>query len=317
MMVENEFGTGFVPDIPRDTDYVFTGAEAFDWDKGFDIEQKIREEIGAYSYKLKPNNQERSSSCVAQAWDKYGEVKYLLNKKKEINFSPRWTYANIHLPNGGAYIYNGGEWLKNHGLIPNDIFPSEPMTEEHLRDKRPYLDGTGPEFELWQQLMNKGKLFGVMRNIDLFAKAIRENDGLVFGVLGSNNGTWLKEFPIPPVDINSVQWGHALYAGKAKKINGKKYIGVLNSWGNIGDKGWQWLSEDYINVTFAHSGWTWSPVIGEIKDIQLYKDIDAYIKINNIRWTKTAEWAKIKEHFMTDLSRGNYYDYLQYSKNYN
>ena len=316
ILVENKYGTGFVPERERDTDYIFCGREDdFDWDKGFDIEEKIKKELGSYSYQLKPNHQLRSYSCVAQAWDKYGEIKYLLHEKNEINFSPRWIYSNIHLPNGGAKIYSGGRWVRDHGLLPEDIFPSLPMTEEHLRDKGPYKDGKGPDFELWQQLMSKGKLFSVWRSVDLFAKAIRENDGLVFGVGGCNNGTWRKEFPKPPRSLNDVQWGHAIYAGKAKKINGKKYIGILNSWGEkTGDKGWQWLGEDYINKTFAYTGWTWSPVIGEIKDLKLYQDVEKYIRANKVRWNKTSEWAKVKEHFITDMSRSNYYDYLQLKK---
>ena len=315
MLVENKFGTGLVPDIEKDTDYVFTGDEAFDWNEGFDIEDKIKRELGVATYKLKPNNQKRSLSCVGQGWDKYGEVKYLLYEKNEINFSPRWIYSNIHLPNGGARIYSGGAWVRDHGLLPDNIFPSEPMTEDHLRDKGVYKDGIGNDYELWQQLFSKGKLFSVWRTMDLFAKAIRDNDGLVFGVVGNNNGTWRSEFPQPPESINDVQWGHAIYAGRAKKINGKKYIGILNSWGeNIGDRGWQWLDEDYINKTFAFTGWTWAPVLGEIKDLQLYKDIERYIKVNKIRWNKTSEWARVKEHFVTDLTRGHYYDYLQIKK---
>lgn len=315
MLAENKFGTGFVPQEERDTDYVFTGEEEFDWDKGFDIEDRIRKEIGAATYKLKPNNQEQTSSCVAQAWDKYGEVKYLLNQKNELNFSPRWIYSNIHLPNGGAYIYAGGEFVKNNGMIPDDILPSYPMTEEHMRDKGPYKDGVGPEFELWKQLINKGQLLSVWRTIDLMAKAIRDNDGLVFGVGGCNNGTWRTEYPKPPETFDDITWGHAIYAGRAKKINGKKYIGILNSWGDkTGNRGWQWLGEDYINKTFAYTGWTWSPVIKEIQDIKLYKDIEEYIKVNKVLWKKTAEWAKIKQNFLTELTRGNYYDYLQAKK---
>ena len=317
MLAEGDYGTGFVPDIERSTDYVFGGREDdFDWEEGFDIEQKIRQTIGAYTYKLKPNDQMRSSSCVAQAWDKYAEVKYLLNQKHEINLSPRFIYSNIHLPNGGAFIYAGGDFVKNQGTVPNDILPSEPATEEHLRDKGPYKDGKGPDYEVFRQVISGGTLQSVWRNIDLFAKAIRDNDGLVFGVGGTNNGTWHKEFPIPPESVDDVKWAHAIYAGKAKMKNGKKYIGILNSWGNVGDKGWQWLGEDYINKTFAFTGWTWSPDIKEIKDLELYADVEAYIEANNIQWTKTAEWKKIKDHFVTQMSRGNYYDYLQAKKYY-
>jgi hypothetical protein len=45
-------------------------------------------------------------------------------------------------------------------------------------------------------------------------------------------------------------WGHALFAGRFRIKDGKKEIGILNSWGNVGDRGWQWLSEEW----FANEG---------------------------------------------------------------
>ena len=67
-------------------------------------------------------------------------------------------------------------------------------------------------------------------------------------------GTWLSPFPKPPAKR---VWGHWLYAGKAKLIDGKKYIGVLNSWGiDTGEKGWQWIGEDYFKSGHVWYGWT-------------------------------------------------------------
>jgi hypothetical protein len=85
----------------------------------------------------------------------------------------------------------------------------------------------------------------VNTDIDSVATALRDMNGVVIGVDGANNGTWNSMYPNPPKDGQS-QWHHWLFVGKAKMINGKKYIAVLNSWGNVGDMGWQWLSEDYF-----------------------------------------------------------------------
>lgn len=35
-------------------------------------------------------------------------------------------------------------------------------------------------------------------------------------------------------------------------IDGKKYIGFLNSWGDtVGEKGWQFIGEDYFNSQYG------------------------------------------------------------------
>lgn len=92
----------------------------------------------------------------------------------------------------------------------------------------------------------------VNTDIDIVAQAIRENKGVVLGITGVNNGTWESNMPKPPTNsAPSARWYHWVYAGKAKVINGKKYIGILNSWGNVGDKGWQWLSEDYFKTILS------------------------------------------------------------------
>ena len=49
-------------------------------------------------------------------------------------------------------------------------------------------------------------------SIDNVALALRDNKGVVIGVSGENNGTWLTAFPTPP---KTAEWGHWLFVGKA------------------------------------------------------------------------------------------------------
>ena len=104
-------------------------------------------------------------------------------------------------------------------------------------------------------LLNEEKsYFNVNTDINSIAQAVRDNNGVVIGVTGQNNGTWLSTYPAVPT---KGEWNHWLYAGKAKLINGVKYIGFINSWGiTVGDKGWQWIPEAYFNGTWIWSGWT-------------------------------------------------------------
>lgn len=86
-------------------------------------------------------------------------------------------------------------------------------------------------------------------SIDYMAGYIRDHHGLVSGVLGDNAG-WRASDGIvkPPI---SKDWGHALYFCAAKMINGKKYVGGPNSWGNgWGGNGWFWIGADYFGSLF-------------------------------------------------------------------
>jgi hypothetical protein len=52
-----------------------------------------------------------------------------------------------------------------------------------------------------------------------------------------------------PVSVSNPGFYHWLYACGSEMIDGKKYIIVKNSWGGqCGDKGYQWLSEDFFKM---------------------------------------------------------------------
>lgn len=91
-------------------------------------------------------------------------------------------------------------------------------------------------------------------SLESVAIAIRDNKGCLIGFSGANNGTWLTEYPQTD---SSPEWGHAMYAGKAQTIKGKKYIGCLNSWGEkTGKKGWQWFGEEWFEQKLVLNPWT-------------------------------------------------------------
>ena len=84
--------------------------------------------------------------------------------------------------------------------------------------------------------------------IDVFAKAIIVGKGAVIGVVGTNNGTWNSKFPKPPAlgTPQSKLWVHAILAVGFVKIEGKLYIKIKNSWGTIGENGYQYLGEEWF-----------------------------------------------------------------------
>ena len=94
-------------------------------------------------------------------------------------------------------------------------------------------------------------------DIDSVAQAMRDCGGVVLGVSGTNNGTWLTNYPLAQIKEDNTSWHHWLFCGKSRVVNGKKFLGVLNSWGNsVGENGWQYLSEDFFKNSLVWSCWT-------------------------------------------------------------
>lgn len=289
-LVEQQFGTGYVYKEPEKTDRVFSASTPdFDWQKGFDIEDELKKKLGS-SFRLPINNQYQTQSCVGQAWAKYAGIKKVMGDPNPnwVEFSPRDIYSHIHLPGGGSYVIQGGLFMKNNGILPFEQLPSYwsgkpnvPATEELMRDRgleggKESGDNANPHiYDNMRQLVKGGSVEYVNEDIDSIAKAIRDNYGCVLGLYGENNGTWLTEYPKP----GRIVWGHGEYAGKAKYINGKKYIGMPNSWGTgVGRGGWQWFGEEWFNPWYIGSAHTWSPEVGNIVRIADLEKIYNYVK---------------------------------------
>lgn len=250
-IMENQIhGTGAIVDKKDKRDYQFRdvamGLAPFDWIIGYDVEELIGK-------KIKVKDQNGSGSCGGQAWSYYGEVLDPDLEEKSAKFVYSHTFV---LPAGSAGRTNcdlviekgwGDESLTtsyDNGLPPGESF----MQRKSDITPEAYADA----------FVDRGLSYAnVESNIDAIALAIRENKGCIIGITGKNNGTWTSKFPLPPNKVDRDSWNHWIYCGKAKMINGKKYIGFLNSWGEgVGDKGWQWISEDYIKYPLVWSVWT-------------------------------------------------------------
>lgn len=242
---EDKLGKGAVKSPLDERDYqweeVAMGIAPFDWSKGYDIEKVL-------GHTLSPKDQGSSSSCGGQAWSMLAAVQEDIATQSFEERSAKYVYAQTFVPGGGSGGRANSEIYKGQGISyeklcpsyePSGSLPSEmfitrvqDITAEARKNAKEALAAT---------------YFNVSPDIDSIAQAIKTNGGVVLGIDGSNNGTWLSEFPKMPQDGEKI-WRHWVYAGKAKIVRGVKYIGVLNSWGaEAGVKGWQWLSEEYIN----------------------------------------------------------------------
>lgn len=248
--MSDRFGKGAIKDRYDIRNFQYKAPRAglpFDWNKGFDIEEKI----GA---RLVTKDQDGSYSCGGQAWAYYGEVLEAVATGTYEPRSARWIYSYTHVSGGGSNGKDNSDFCVNKGwALEKNVLSYDnghPPSERFMITKPAVTQAIIEDTEVDKAL----SYLQVNANIDLFAQAIQENNGMVLGVDGQDNGTWLSLFPKPPAQK---VWAHWLYAGKAKLINGKKYIGVKNSWGpDAGEDGWQWIGEDYFKTGNVWKGWT-------------------------------------------------------------
>lgn len=255
MLTEFDKGTGAIQDKPDKRDFKYSeiaGAAApFDWNAGYDIESLL-------GVILPVKDQGMSYSCGGQAWASYGNALDVAQGNPLKDKSAHFIYGQTHVQGGGSAARTNCDLVKNQGWGHESVVPSyqngQPPSEAFMEDTSlitdiARLDATGEKAMAYTSIGT---------DIESMAQAIRDNHGIVIGLTGANNGTWHSAIPLPPSSTDGI-WDHWVYAGKAKMINGKRAIGILNSWGvGIGQNGWQWLTEDYIGAYTGGRQNVWS-----------------------------------------------------------
>ncbi len=265
--MENEdiqFGKGGIrEDIPDPRDYVWgrdvgMATVPFDWDKGYDVEQELSTFLGR-EFKITVKDQNGSSSCGGQAWSYYGQVLNAFHDKNTDERSAKFIYAQTFVGVGGSGGRENCDIAIKQGWgleIETPSYDSGKAPSEAFMQRKTDITDTARLHAKLDKALSYANVLN--REVEDIATAIRDNHGCIFGINGSQNGTWRSAFPLPPATFNNT-WAHWVYVGKCKLINGKRYFGLINSWGiSTGDKGWQWISEDYVKTFILGYPVVWS-----------------------------------------------------------
>ena len=246
-MNEELLGKGAIRHVESQSDYRYVGRASapYDWTVPYDIESKVGP--------IYVENQGTSYSCG-------GNIEYVtsaqkaLSSGKYVRQSRFYPYSQVYVAGGGSdgralAAIAVGQGISSEALCPSYNADGTPLTEEQYE----HPEKITPEAKA-DASTSKTLYYATVpsNDIDAIANAIASEGMVLIGVDGFNNGTWLSSDPLPPpsnaesADI----WSHWVAAGKVAIRNGKKCIGIINSWGEgVGESGWQWLSEDYVTGT--------------------------------------------------------------------
>jgi len=248
-LLDDGHNPGYVPDRIDPRDYQYRDAMAmgavsavpFDWDIGHDTEKNL-------GVQLTRKAQNGSSSCVGQTFSEYQEGLNFIETKGTTVFSAKGLYAQIYLPQGGAYTRDCADLcVGKGGYLEADVVSYEngnPPTEEFMRRGQDIAEQAHKN----AQPFGQKNYFYVDLSIEMVAQAIRDNGFVALAFRGTNQG-WRYADVIPPV-AGDTQWGHQVLGKAAGMRNGKRAIKFQNSWGsNWGENGDGWINEDYFAQT--------------------------------------------------------------------
>lgn len=236
-LVEGQFGHGArVTKTIKHMPTVAMSTVPFDWVKGASIRELVTK------------NQFSSYSCGGQALAYKGEADTGVPK------SARFPYSHVFVKGGGSSEKDLIKFAVTVGLCDEKILPSykldgttDEIFMENSSDITPitYINARSDQsIPMYVNLSFEG-----------LAQAVRDHNGCLIGQYGVNNGTWQSADPKPPtIPPDDSMWAHWLIVGKACIRNGVKVIGVKNSWGNVGENGWQYLTE--ADLPYIFSAWT-------------------------------------------------------------
>lgn len=295
LLVDGQHGHGASRDPEDDRDFSYDevalgGPVKIDFEKGYDIRNELGGDISI-------KNQFASLSCVGQGWAYYFWVKMVKDLMKKYSMtlpelrvahaqevdeiSAKAIYSLISLGFGrGATIRAGALLGLKYGALQEKFVPSyhDGVTDEHWMFSKAWK--TAALDKLAETLKGKeARTIVACDNMDLFALAIQDNQGVVGGVTGANGHGWGYAEEVTPPSAGDDLWGHCLFYGAYGIDELGKFIATPNSWGQFVKRpqgpwqpgfkpgyGWQKLRKNYFTQRWQFNPWTYTTKPSELTE---------------------------------------------------
>jgi len=200
-------------------------------------------------FSVPPTNQGIAFDCVAHKYAKQMAIDNMnLNGGIYRHLSARAIYPYGYVEGGGMNNHYASSIVLKQGATLETLFPSENIPEMLARSAEGYAPDAkqiaflfkpdsvifcNPDFETIASILHSYQLAGEKKAVGIL-------------IVGENNGTWRSQFPTPPKTMDQPNlWYHGLVVTDFGLIGGKKYLATVNSWGEIGEKGVQFIGESY------------------------------------------------------------------------
>lgn len=264
---------GALPRREDQRDYQYDSPEIgmaiapFNWDKGYDVEADIASLIG-HGFQLPTKNQGTAGSCGGEAISTYAHALTAAYLNDNTEKSAKAPYSQVYVPGGGSNDRDLANIYIKQGLYKESFVSSYPLPG--VAPTEAFMERSNDISALAR--IDAAKESAMLAysfpslDIDTLAQAIAACKGVMIGLYGTNNGTWLSAEPKPPKPGES-KWAHYMYFGKAFMEAGVKKIWGKQSWGpNVGVNGWQKLDEAYFA---SHSIWSAMSLIVSAKPVSM------------------------------------------------
>jgi len=201
---------------------------------------------------LEIQNQDGSSSCVAQAVSKILAMHEIKEGRDYTRLCPKFIYTRReNYPDGGMWLPNALNIAVKYGSCPESFMPCDNKGESFMNNK------TELSICVEKAKAFKGKTyFKIVGGIDEIAKVIEQGYGVLLGARFDYD-EWTD---VPTIHADSKRAvGHGIAGTRYCLYKGEKAIMIEDSWGpGYGLGGVRILTESFINARVFYAGYVTS-----------------------------------------------------------
>ena len=195
-------------------------------------------------------NQDGSSSCVAQGTSKILAIHEVLEGRSYQKLCPKFIYTRRqNYPDGGMWLPNALSLACKYGSCLEDEMPCDNKGESFMNDtnEHPILASHALEY--------RAKYYFEItdRAIDNIAKILEQSYGVLLG-FRFDYDEWTNVPFINPT--SKLSCGHGIAAIDYILYEGKKALIIEDSWGpDFGKGGRRIITEDFLNARCFYAGY--------------------------------------------------------------